>query len=114
MIKVVHYTTQDGKDYFGEWLENQDDKAVARVQKRIDRIQLGNFGNRKSVGKGVSEFRIDVGPGYRVYYGRDGQDLVILLAGGTKKRQNADIETAQLNWKQYKQEKRNANRRTSR
>ena len=69
------------------------------------RIKVGNFGDHKGLGKGVSELRIDFGPGYCVYYGRDGDSLVILLAGGTKKRQARDIEKAQALWNEYKQEK---------
>lgn len=78
----------------------------ARIQTRIDRVELGNFGDRKRVGRGVSELRIDFGPGYRVYYGSDGEELVILLAGGTKKLQARDIATAKACWRAYQQEKR--------
>ena len=112
MARVVHYVAEDGTDYFDEWLQNQDTEIRARVQTRIDRIELGNFGDHKGVGKGVSELRIDFGPGYRVYYGLDGEKLVILLVGGTKKRQAHDIEMAQAYWKAYQQEKRNARERT--
>ena len=84
----------------------------ARVQTRIDRVELGNFGDHKGVDKGVYEFRIDFGPGYRVYYGLDSEKLLILLAGGTKKRQDHDIKMAQAYWKAYKKEKRNARERT--
>jgi putative addiction module killer protein len=72
----------------------------------ITRIGLGNFSNAKGVGAGVHEYRIDSGPGYRIYFGRDGESLVILLAGGTKKRQQADIVTAQRRWVDYKARKR--------
>ena len=112
MVKVVHYVAEDGTDYFDEWLQNQDTEIRARVQTRIDRVELGNFGDHKGVGKGVSELRIDFGPGYRVYYGLDSEKLVILLVGGTKKRQAHDIEMAQACWKTYQQEKRNARERT--
>ncbi len=97
---------EDGTDYFAEWLRRQDSEIRARVQTRIDRVELGNFGDHKGVGKGVSEFRIDFGPGYRVYYGLDSARLVILLVGGTKRRQVRDIEMAQACWKAYQQEKR--------
>ena len=112
MVKVVHYVAEDGTDYFDEWIQNQATEIRARVQTRIDRVELGNFGDHKGVGKGVNEFRIDFGPGYRVYYGLDGEKLVILLAGGTKKRQDQDIKSAQAYWKAYKKEKRNAGERT--
>ena len=84
----------------------------ARVQTRLDRVELGNFGDHRAVGFGVFELRIHHGPGYRVYYGRDGDVLVILLAGGTKKRQQSDIDRAVENWNAYKREKRNADQGT--
>ncbi len=71
-------------------------------------MELGNFGDCKTVGGGVSELRIDFGPGYRIYFGRDGIDLVVLLGGGTKERQARDIETARSYWEEYKQEKHHA------
>lgn len=71
-------------------------------------MELGNFGDHKSVGGGVSELRIDVGPAYRLYFGRDGETLVVLLGGGVKKGQAADIKAARSRWQAYKQEKRNA------
>lgn len=106
MVKVVHYVAEGGTDYFGEWLQRQSSETRARIQTRIDRVELGNFGDHKRVGKGVSELRIDFGPGYRVYYGADGKELVILLAGGTKRRQARDIAVAQACWRAYQQEKR--------
>ena len=69
------------------------------------RLELGNFSNVKGVGAGVFEYRIDFGPGYRVYFGKDGDVLVILLGGGTKKRQDRDIATAQMRWKDYQKRK---------
>ena len=108
MIQVVHYVSEDGKDYFDTWFRRQSHEARARVQTRIDRVELGNFGDHRNVGGGVSELRIDSGPGYRLYFGRDGETLVILLGGGVKKGQAADITAARLRWQAYKQEKRNA------
>ena len=71
-------------------------------------MEFGNFGDCKSVGRGVFELRVDFGPGYRLYFGQDGDDLVILLGGGTKKRQSRDIVQAHSHWKAYKQEKTDA------
>lgn len=68
----------------------------------LTRLAIGNFSNAKGVGSGVFEFRVDFGPGYRVYFGKDGERLVILLGGGTKKRQQHDIETALAVWQDYK------------
>jgi putative addiction module killer protein len=80
--------------------------ARAKVTRAIARIGQGNFSNVKAVGEGVLEYRIDFGPGYRVYFGRDGDTLLILLTGGTKKRQQRDIETAHAYWHNYRQSKR--------
>lgn len=74
-------------------------------------MKLGNFGDVKPAGDGVSERRIDYGPGYRLYFGRDGQRLVILSAGGTKRRQQRDIDQAKAGWSEYKRRKRKANDR---
>ena len=111
VIRVVQYVSWDGKNHFGEWLRDQPARMRARVQSRIDRVMVGNFGDHRGLGQGVSELRLHFGPGYRVYYGRDGHDLVIVLAGGTKKRQAGDIARAQALWREYKQEKRDANSR---
>ena len=112
MIKVVRYIASDGFDDFGTWLQKQTPETRARIQTRIDRIELGNFGDHKSVGAGVFELRVHHGPGFRVYCGRDGEMLVILLAGGTKKRQARDVERATASWRAYRQEKRNADENT--
>ena len=108
MSAVVHYVGHDGEDYFDQWLRNQSSDTRARIQTRIDRIELGNLGDHRNVGKGVFELRSHFGAGYRVYFGRDGEALVILLGGGTKRRQSRDIAVAQFRWDAYRQEKRNA------
>ena len=83
-------------DVYARWLDNlRDIRARARVLARVERLAAGNPGDVKSVGEGVSEMRIDYGPGYRVYFTRHGDEIVILLAGGDKSTQNADIKTAQ-------------------
>jgi len=83
-------------DVFAQWLDElRDIRARARVQARIQRLAAGNPGDVKPVGEGVSEMRIDYGPGYRVYFTRRGNEVVILLAGGDKSTQNTDIKTAQ-------------------
>ena len=80
---------------FDTWFANlKDRRAAVRIQIRIDRAEAGNFGDCKAVGEGVSEMRIDYGPGYRVYFKQTGQEVVILLAGGEKSTQTRDIETA--------------------
>jgi putative addiction module killer protein len=80
--------------------------ARAKVTRAIVRLEQGNFSSVKSVGEGVFEYRIDFGPGYRVYFGQDGPKLVILLAGGTKKRQERDIDAAHGYWRDYKKRRR--------
>ncbi|MEC4749049.1 type II toxin-antitoxin system RelE/ParE family toxin [Methylomicrobium sp. Wu6] len=83
-------------DVYVRWLDDlRDIRARARVLARVERLAAGNPGDVKSVGEGVSEMRIDYGPGYRVYFTRRGNEIVILLAGGDKSTQNADIKTAQ-------------------
>ena len=83
-------------DVYARWLDDlRDIRARARVQARVERLAAGNPGDVKPVGDGVSEMRIDYGPGYRVYFTRRGNEVVILLAGGDKSTQDADIKTAQ-------------------
>lgn len=82
-------------EVFAKWLDGlRDIRARARVQARIERLAMGNPGDAKSVGEGVSEIRIDYGPGYRVYYTTRGREVIVLLSGGDKRRQMRDIETA--------------------
>ena len=82
-------------EIFAKWLDGLHDiRARARIQARIERLAAGNPGDVKAVGEGVSELRIDYGPGYRVYYKKQGHEVVILLAGGDKHNQSSDIKTA--------------------
>lgn len=97
MMELTHYLTVDGHDPFQSWLDAtkaKDRQAAMRVLTRLNRLAAGNAGDSKAVGDGVMELRIDYGPGYRVYYAKVGRRLVMLLIGGTKKRQQADIEQA--------------------
>lgn len=104
MIEIRRYISAAGKDVFGEWLTRLTDlKARARVAVRIDRLAAGNFGDTKALGGGLHELRIDWGPGYRVYYGLIGKACVLLLCGGDKRKQAADIEKARELWKDYKE-----------
>jgi len=106
MIEVLQYEAEDGGCPFADWFDRLDVSAALKVRTAIARMEVGNFGDVKSVGEGVSERRIDFGPGYRLYFGRDGQDLVLLLVGGTKRRQQADIDRAKGLWADYKERKR--------
>jgi putative addiction module killer protein len=101
LIEILLYR-KGHSNPFSEWLTSlRDARAVGVVRSRLNRIRLGNFGDCKSVGGGVEELRIDFGPGYRVYYGRKGALVVVLLCGGSKKSQARDIATAQSQWKEY-------------
>jgi putative addiction module killer protein len=107
-VEILEYLDAAGGSPYRDWFDALDAAAAARVTVAITRMRLGNFSNAKGVGSGVQEYRIDFGPGYRIYFGRDGEKLVILLAGGTKKRQQADIGTAQARWADYKRRKKGA------
>jgi putative addiction module killer protein len=102
-LEIVEYETAGARSPFGQWFAKLDPVAAAKVVVAISRMAQGNPGNVRSLGEGISECRIDTGPGYRVYFGRDGAILMVLLAGGTKARQQRDIDTARKYWKDYKQ-----------
>jgi len=106
MLEICYYVAPSGLQPFAAWFLDLESVARAKVTRAIVRLEQGNFSNVKSVGEGVLEYRIDFGPGYRVYFGRDGEALVILLMGGTKKRQQRDIDAAHTYWQHYKQSKR--------
>ena len=104
--EVKIYSTSSGEVPFQQWFDTLNDmRARDRILARIARVRVGSFGDWKSVGAGVFELRIDHGPGYRVYFGRDGEVLVILLGGGTKKTQPKDISYAKECWNDYKKSK---------
>ena len=104
-MKIREYETPEGRSPFGEWFEDLDPTGAAKVTVALARLEQGNTSNVKGVGSGVSELRIDFGPGYRAYFGKDGESLVILVGGGTKKRQQRDIAAAQAHWWTYKDRK---------
>lgn len=106
MPEIRYYVAADGRQPFAKWFADLESIARAKVTRAIVRLEQGNFSSVKSVGEGVFEYRIDFGPGYRVYFGQDGQTLVLLLTGGTKKRQQRDIAEAHAYWQDYKQSKR--------
>lgn len=106
MVEVRYYIDSDGDAPFAEWFAELEPMASARIARAIVRMEQGNFSNAKGVGEGVMEYKIDFGTGYRVYFGRDGDTIVILLTGGTKKRQQRDIDAAKAYWRDYKLSKR--------
>ena len=101
-MEIKLYQLEDGKVPFDLWLKNlRDKRAKAKILIRLDRILSGNFGDTKSVGQGVSELRINEGKGYRLYYGREGKEIIILLCGGGKATQQNDIKLAKRYWRKY-------------
>jgi putative addiction module killer protein len=95
--------TEAGCSPFAEWFGGLDAVTAARVDRYLRRLEMGNFGAAKPLREGVFELRLDFGPGYRVYYGREGRTIIILLGGGSKRRQDADIAAAVERWNRYKQ-----------
>ena len=105
MIKIEHYLLENGSDPFDEWLQSlKDTRGKAKIKVRLRRMSLGNFGDHKSLGDGIAELRLDVGPGYRIYYGIIDNLVVLLLCGGAKSSQEKDIKTAKKYWLEYKKE----------
>ena len=103
MINVVRYQQTNGDEPLSDWLNGVRDKiAQARIRIRLRQVEAGNFGDCEAVGEGVSELRVHVGAGYRVYFGRHGQTVVVLLCGGDKRTQTSDIKRAKLFWADWK------------
>ena len=101
---VLIYEDPTGQAPFTEWLGKLRDKqAVAKIDIRIERVRLGNFGYVEPVGEGVMELKIDFGPGYRVYFGQMGSKVVVLLLGGDKASQRKDIAMAKEYWRDFKE-----------
>ena len=104
------FRTKNGSQPFTEWIEElRDQRAKQKIMARLARVRSGNFGNVNTVGEGVHELKIDFGPGYRVYFGQHGTEIVILLCGGDKKTQDTDIKKAKVYWDEFKKEKDYAN-----
>jgi putative addiction module killer protein len=105
-LTVREYLTAGGVSPFREWLDTLDAQIKARIQARVLRFEMGNLGDHKTVGPGVWEARLVFGPGYRIYFGKDGKSVILLLAGGTKASQKGDISRAQTCWREYLEAKR--------
>jgi putative addiction module killer protein len=105
-ITVREYLTLQGRNPYREWLVTLDTTPRARIQARVLRFELGNLGDHKPLEDGVWEARVDFGPGYRIYFGKDGPLVVILLCGGDKSTQTRDIAQAKTYWTQYSKEQR--------
>jgi putative addiction module killer protein len=101
-MQILEYNDAKGRSPFKTWFDGLGAEAAAKVAVALTRIGQGNLSNTKSVGEGVLEFRINFGPGYRIYFGRDGDELIILVGGRSKQRQQDDIVTAKTRWADYK------------
>ncbi|MBF0305199.1 MAG: type II toxin-antitoxin system RelE/ParE family toxin [Alphaproteobacteria bacterium] len=103
MMNLLRYQREDGREPFTEWLGGlRDTVAQARIRVRLRQVEAGNFGDCEPVGEGVIELRVHVGAGYRVYCGRHGKSVVLLLCGGDKDGQVADIKRAKALWSEWK------------
>jgi putative addiction module killer protein len=105
MIPLHEFCFSDGSSPFGKWFDELNNVAALKVNTALTRMTTGNFGQCKSLGGGIHECRIEHGPGYRVYFGKEGDKLILLLAGGTKRRQQADIDKAREHWKIHRSRK---------
>ena len=111
MFAVVECLDTRGRSPFENWFSSLDPQAAVVVTVAIERLADGNTSRVKAIGEGAAEIRIDRGPGYRVYFGQDGKTLVVLLGGGTKRRQQRDIAEALTLWRLYKARKVSVRRR---
>jgi putative addiction module killer protein len=100
-LTIRECLSADGRNYFREWLDSLDAPVRAQIQARILRFEMGNLGDHKAVGGGVWEARVMFGPGYRIYFGKEGRSIILLLLGGDKSSQTRDIRKARLLWKEY-------------
>ncbi|MBF0491614.1 MAG: type II toxin-antitoxin system RelE/ParE family toxin [Deltaproteobacteria bacterium] len=101
LFEIEFYQNESGKSYFIDWLEGLDLKDQARIRHRLTRLEKGNFGDHSSVGDGVQELRFFFGPGYRIYFGREKNKLILLLNGGDKSSQSKDIKKAKEYWNNF-------------
>lgn len=99
-IKINEYLDENGKSPFGKWFDKLDNLAAAKITTAIYRMRAGNLSNVKRIGT-IFEYKMMFGPGYRIYFGKDGDEIIILLGGGTKKSQSSDIAKAKECWKNY-------------
>ena len=104
---IDYYRTETGQKPFKDWLDSlKDITARAKIRVRLDRVRLGLLGNNRFVGEGVNELKVDYGPGYRLYYGREGGNIILLLLGGDKSQQDKDIAEAIEYWQDHQRRSR--------
>jgi len=104
--RIIELTDDNGNSLFAKWFDSLNGIAAAKVTMAIHRLEAGYHSNIKSIGTGVFEYKIDFGPGYRIYFAREAEAIIILIGGGTKKGQQKDIENAKSLWRSYKNVKR--------
>jgi putative addiction module killer protein len=104
-VRVLEYVDAEGRSPYGTWFDGLNASAAAKVAAAVYQLAAGNRSNTKGVGSGVFERKIDFGPGYRIYFAKDGDSVVILLGGSTKQRQQLAIETAKERWVAYRHRK---------
>ena len=105
-VELREYIDASGQSPYARWFNKLNAQAAAKLTTAVTRLSQGNFSQVRGVGAGLYEYKLDFGPGYRIYFGKDGDRLVILLGGGTKKRQQNDIDAAAALWREYKERKR--------
>jgi putative addiction module killer protein len=105
MIRIKEYVKLDGNSPFTRWFLDLNAIAAAKITKALYKLEIGNFSTVEGVGNGVYEQKIDFGPGYRIYFGKECNEIIILLCGGSKKRQSNDIAQAKEYWLDYKRRK---------
>lgn len=108
-MEIREYLSADGSSPFAAWFNKLDARAAVKVTVALNRMELGNLSNTKGL-RGIFEYKIAFGPGYRIYFGRDGDVLILLLGGGSKSTQNKDILAAKRCWADYKQRKAGRNK----
>ena len=104
-IEVIFYSDSTGKEPFKKWLNSLNNSIVRRIDQRLLRLSIGNYGDYKFLAQGVYELRLAFGSGYRIYFGKDGYKIVVILSGGDKKTQKKDIQAAIEYWNKYKERK---------
>jgi putative addiction module killer protein len=105
LMIIQEYLDDKHNSHFERWFQDLDAIAAAKITTALYRLEQNNFSNVKPLGDGVLEYKIDFGPGYRIYFGKQGLELIILLGGGDKKKQNQDIKLAKQRWAEYKQQR---------
>lgn len=114
MIEFTEYIDANGKSPFAQWFDALDAVAAAKVRVYTTRVELGNYSNVEPIGEGLSEIKIDFGPGYRVYFRKEKEKLLLLLGGSSKKGQQKAIDAAKLAWKKYDSDRKQSSRKEKR